>query len=122
VRDAVRVLDSLRARLNRSNEDLHAESLQVRFDDASCARIAEAADRGPVRVRGEVAGLQVVPRAGAPSLEVTVDDGTARAVAVFTGRKRVGGLDPGRPVEVEGMARRQGGRLVLLNPAYTLLP
>jgi hypothetical protein len=44
------------------------------------------------RLRGEVAGLQVVPRAGAPSLEVTVDDGSGRAVVVFTGRTRVGGL------------------------------
>ncbi|HXH57757.1 OB-fold nucleic acid binding domain-containing protein [Iamia sp.] len=116
------MLDSLRRRLKRTNEDLHAESLQARFTDASCSRIDEAADRGPVRIRGEVAGLQVVPRAGAPCLEVTVDDGTARAVAVFTGRTRVGGLDPGRPVAVEGMARRHGGRLVLLNPSYTLLP
>lgn len=120
--DAGPVLEGLRRRLTRTNEEVHAAGLQERFADESCSPIGSAPGRGPVRIRGEVAGLQVVPRAGAPSLEVTVDDGTGRAVAVFTGRKRVGGLDPGRPVLVEGMARRERGRLVLVNPAYTLLP
>lgn len=112
----------MRRRLSQTNEELHAEALQARFQHASCSPIGSAEDRGPVRIRGEVAGLQVVPRAGAPSLEVTVDDGTGRAVAVFTGRKRVGGLDPGRAVVLDGVARSERGRMVLLNPAYTLLP
>lgn len=112
----------LRRRLARSNESLHAERLQQRFGHPDSTPIGEAPDRGRVRIRGEVAGLQVVPRAGAPSLEVTLDDGTGRAVAVFTGRRRLGGLDPGRAVLVEGAARRERGRLLLLNPAYTLLP
>ncbi len=114
------MLRGIRNRLTKSNEDLHAEALQARFHDTSCSAIAAAGGRGPVRIRGEVAALQIVPRAGAPSLEVTVDDGTGRAVAVFTGRKRIGGLDPGRPVLVEGVARRERGRLLLLNPAYSL--
>ena len=115
------MLEGLRKRMARTNEELHAERLQDRFRHDDATPIAEAAERGQVTIRGEVAGLQVVPRAGAPSLEVTVDDGSGRAVAVFTGRKRVGGLDPGRSLRVEGMARREGGRLVLFNPAYTLL-
>ena len=114
------MLKSLRHRLTQTTEELHAESLKARFEDPSCSPIGEAGDRGPVRIRGEVAALQVVPRAGAPSLEATVDDGTGRAVAVFTGRKRIGGLDPGRPVLIEGMARRERGRLLLMNPSYTL--
>lgn len=116
------MLDGLRRRLTRTNEELHAESLQARYVDETCVLIGDTAPRGFVRIRGEVAGLQVVPRAGAASLEVTIDDGSGRAVAVFTGRRKVGGLDPGRPVQVEGMARRERGRLVLINPAYTLLP
>lgn len=116
------MLRKLRESLTRSNDDLHAESLRSRFGGADGTPIAEAEPRGPVRVRGEVAGLQVVPRAGAPSLEVTLDDGSGRAVAVFSGRRSIGGLDPGRALVVEGVARREGGRLILLNPAYTLLP
>jgi len=115
------VLDRLRRTLGRTTDDLHAESLQRRFGADDATPIGSASERGFTRVRGEVAGLQVVPRAGAPSLEVTVDDGSGRAVVVFTGRTRVGGLDPGRPVEVDGMARRERGRLVFLNPEYRLL-
>ena len=109
----------LRRTLARTTEDLHAEALQARF--AGATPIADAPERGAVRVRGEVAALQVEPRAGAPALEVTLDDGTGRAVVVFTGRTHIGGLDPGRAVEVVGMARRTGGRLVLVNPEYRLL-
>jgi hypothetical protein len=115
------MLDRLRRSLARSTDDLHAEALAARFASPDTTPMGDAADRGAVRIRGEVAGLQVVPRAGAPSLEVTLDDGTGRAVVVLTGRTRVGGLDPGRPVEVTGMARRTGGRLLLLNPEYRLL-
>lgn len=120
--DAEEVLEGFRRRLSQSSEDMHEESLRKRFEDVDSPCVADSAERGPVRVCGEVAALQVVPRAGAPSLEVTVDDGTGRAVAVFTGRKRVGGLDPGRTVVLDGVARRERGRMVLLNPAYTLLP
>jgi hypothetical protein len=115
------MLKGLRSRLAQSTDDLHAETLQERFRSSETSSIADAPDRGVARVRGEVASLQVVPRAGAKALQVTVDDGSGRAVVIFSGRTRVGGLDPGRPVQVDGMARRDGGRLVFLNPAYTLL-
>jgi hypothetical protein len=53
---------------------------------------------------------------------VTVSDGTGNAVAVFTGRSRIPGMEVGRLVLLEGVARRQDGILTVLNPAYTLLP
>jgi RecG-like helicase len=74
-----------------------------------------------VRLGGEVQGLQVVPRAGSPSLEVTISDGTGRAVAVFYGRKKLPGVDPGRRMVISGVARSERGRMLLINPAYTLL-
>jgi hypothetical protein len=51
-----------------------------------------------------------------------VDDGTGSAVAVFTGRSRIFGIEAGRAILFEGVARRDGGQLVVYNPAYTLLP
>jgi hypothetical protein len=41
---------------------------------------------------------------------------------VFTGRTRIRGLEAGRAVLVEGVGRREGEQLVVVNPAYTLLP
>ncbi len=97
-------------------------ALQDRYCGLGIGRVSEAPLREPCRIVGEVQGLRVVPRAGSPSLEVTVSDGTGRAVAVFLGRKRLAGLDPGRGVVLEGVARKEGNRTILLNPAYTLLP
>lgn len=115
-------LSDLRKRLTASVEDLDRDRLQDRWAGVDLTNIADAAPRTPVRIGGEVKGLQVVPRAGSPSLEVTIADGTGRAVAVFTGRKRLGGIDPGRGVVLEGIGRLERNRLVLLNPAYQLLP
>ena len=41
---------------------------------------------------------------------------------MFSGKKKVHGLSLGRGVLVEGVARLEKNHLVLLNPAYTLLP
>jgi hypothetical protein len=103
-----------------------AELDRMRLEDRYCGlgigKVSEAPLREPCRIAGEVQGLRVVPRAGSPSLEVTVSDGSGRAVAVFLGRKRLPGVDPGRGLILEGVARKEGGRTILLNPAYTLLP
>jgi hypothetical protein len=54
-------------------------------------------------------------------LRVAVSDGTGTALVVFTGRSRIRGFEVGRAVLFEGVGRREGDRLVVLNPAYTLL-
>jgi hypothetical protein len=77
--------------------------------------------RERVNITGEVTGIRVVPRAGSPSLEVTLNDGSGSVLLVFTGRRRIAGIDPGRALDVEGVAREEHGRVILLNPRYTLL-
>ena len=114
-------LKNLRKRLASSTEEIDQVRLQDRFCDVECSKINAAEPRTRVVISGEVKAIQVVPRAGSPWLEVTVGDGTGKAVAVFTGRRRIGGLEPGRPVLLEGVAGTAHGRLQLLNPAYTLL-
>jgi RecG-like helicase len=114
-------LKELRKRFTASLEEVNQERLQERFADTGVTRIAEVPARERVRVCGEVSAIQVVPRAGSPWLEVTVDDGTGRAVAVFSGRKRIAGVEPGRGIVLEGVARKDARRVQLLNPCYTLL-
>jgi hypothetical protein len=115
-------LSDLKRRLTASVQQLDQARLQERYQGLDVAAIAEAPQRVPVRLGGEVQETRVVPRAGSPSLEVTVADGTGRAVAVFTGTKKIHGLGLGRGVLIEGVARLDRNHLVLLNPAYTLLP
>jgi hypothetical protein len=116
------IRDRARRKLGAPVAELDKMRLQDRYCGLGIGRVSEAPLREPCRIVGEVQGLRVVPRAGSPSLEVTVSDGTGRAVAVFLGRKRLAGLDPGRGVVLEGVARKEGNRTLLLNPAYTLLP
>ena len=43
-------------------------------------------------------------------------------MAVFTGRRQLGGVEHNRAIVLEGVAHEEHGKPVLLNPAYTLLP
>lgn len=114
-------LRDVRRRLTASTEELHLESLVGSWSEHDVVPIAEATDRARLRVAGEVHAVQVVPRAGAPSLEVSIHDGTGRAVARFTGRRAIGGVTAGRRLVLEGLAQREGKHVVMVNPSYTLL-
>lgn len=109
-------------KLTASVDELHAARLQDRFNDVPHIDIKGAPKREPIVIAGEVQRMRIVPRAGSPSLEIVVSDGTAEAVAVFSGRRNLGGIEHGRHLVLEGVAHDERGRTVLLNPAYTLLP
>ena len=74
------------------------------------------------RVVGEVSSVRIVPRAGAPSLEVGISDGRGAITAVFFGRRKIAGLTPGRRVVIEGMVAPLNNRTFMYNPVYELLP
>jgi hypothetical protein len=102
-------------------EELDAARLQVRFAGLGLTRIADAAERTPVRVVGEIRAHSRSGFGDVPWLEITINDGSGRAIAVFNGRRRIVGLESGRTVILEGVGRRQHGDLVIYNPAYTLV-
>lgn len=112
----------LRERLVSSVVEVDARRLQRRFHGVEMSPIADVKERRPARFGGEVRSQLRSAPGSRPSLRVTVDDGTGSAVAVFTGRSRIFGIDAGRAILFEGVARRDRGQLVVYNPAYTLLP
>jgi hypothetical protein len=112
----------LQQRLIGSVAELDARRLQRRFHGVEMSRIAEVEERRPARFGGEVRSQQRSPRGSRPSLRVTINDGTGSAVAVFTGRSRIFGIEAGRAILFEGVARRERGQLIVYNPSYTLLP
>ena len=114
-------LRDLAKRLSASTDEVNQVRLQERFCNVDVKRICDTPSRAPAVICGEIVAIQVVPRAGSPSLEVTVDDGSGRAVAVFSGRKRIAGIEPGKGIVLEGVCGKADGRLQLQNPAYTLL-
>ena len=92
---------------------------------AGVVTIAEAAPRTEVVVAGEIASLRIVPRLdGSPWLEATITDGTGALVAMWTGRRRIAGIRPGQRLVIAGRGSTNGpgGRLLLYNPRYELLP
>jgi len=115
---------ALRDRISRLRADtvvIEQERLGKRYAGRADTTIADAPLRERTRIAGEITSIRVVPRAGSPSLEVSVNDGTGLAVAVFTGRRHIPGITPSRGVVLEGVPRQERNRIMLLNPSYTLL-
>lgn len=109
-------------RLTKPVEQLDREELAAFCDALGCRRSDELEPRTQARVAGEVTSLRVVPRAGSPSLEVTITDGRAQVVGIFFGRRRLRGLSPGRRLILKGVVGSESRRHVIYNPAYELLP
>lgn len=117
----VPAFSKIRQRLTATVQQLDQARLQERYQGLDLTPIDQIPLREPVRIGGEVQESRMVPRAGSPAVEVIISDGTGRATAVFTGRRKIHGISLGRGIVLEGVARMERGRLVLLNPAYTLL-
>ena len=77
--------------------------------------------RQPARVAGRIKTVRVQPRAGVSSLKCTIADGSGQLLAVFQGRRRVAGIEPGAGVVVEGMVAARGRSLVMVNPLYWII-
>ena len=112
----------LAKRLTASVEQIDDERLQDRFATLEVTKIGAVTARTATRIGGEITRTRITPRSGVPAFEISISDGTGIAVAVFTGRRHVAGLEHHRAVVLEGVPRAERGRMVMLNPAYTLLP
>lgn len=108
-------------RFTKPVEEIDREQLTAFCDARQLGAMDSIAPRARVKVGGEVRSVRIVPRAGAPALEVTVSDGRGAIVGVFLGRRKIAGLSPGRKVAFEGVAARDGKRYLLFNPIYELL-
>jgi hypothetical protein len=110
-------------RLTKPVEEHDREKL-VEFCSSleGCHSTDELQPRKVGRFVGEISSVRIVPRAGAPSLEVGVTDGRGIVTAVFFGRKKIAGLTPGRRLVLEGMVAPLNNRPFMYNPVYELLP
>jgi hypothetical protein len=115
-------LKKLVDRLTQPVEELDRRDLAAFCEALGVTPLDEVEPRRPVRVAGEVRSVRIVPRAGADALEALVNDGRGSVTAVFLGRRKIGGVSPGRRVVLEGVPTSDGPRRVMYNPLYTLLP
>jgi len=77
--------------------------------------------REGAKVRGQVMTIRQRPARGLPSLVVTIDDGSGRVTAVWSGRRAIGGIGLGRQIVIEGVAVETPDGPMFLNPSYVLL-
>jgi hypothetical protein len=118
------VLKKMFRNLTASMSELDEEKLrEFCTGQANCSSIGEAQPRQEVSLVGEITTLRIVPRAGSPSLEATISDGSGALVAVWTGRRRIAGVAPGKRLMINGRGAPigPGGRLLFYNPRYELL-
>jgi amino acid transporter len=118
-------LPALPARLSRTAPSHDLDRARRASLVASAAPGSPSISTLPTRERltvtGEVTAARVVPRASSPWLELTIDDGSGSFLAVYTGRRSIPGLRPGRLATFEGVLGEEHGQKVMLNPAYTLI-
>ena len=110
------------SRLTTPDEDLHAQDLQESTATAGATSLSQCSNKGQVCLAGTVKHVVLRPRAGVPTLEAELWDGTGSVTLVFLGRRRIRGIDPGRSLIARGRLTTHEGRPTLYNPAYELRP
>jgi RecG-like helicase len=108
-------------RLATPTEELDRQALTEFCTVRGFTAMDELQARTRVSTGGEVKSVRIVPRAGAPALEVTLADGRGSATAVFLGRRKIAGLAPGKRIAISGMVARNGNRFLFYNPEYSFI-
>ena len=114
-------LKKLVDRFTKSVEETDRERLAAFCENLDVTQLDQLPLRVPVRFAGEITSVRIVPRAGAPALEVSISDGRGSVVAVFLGRRRIAAMTPGRRLEAEGVAVARGPERLVYNPWYRFL-
>jgi RecG-like helicase len=109
-------------RLASNDDTLEADQLQQQAASQGATAVSACEDRRRVTVMGTVRSLTLRPRAGAPSLEVELYDGSGTVTLVWLGRRELAGLTPGRRLRVSGRITTNGDRRVIFNPRYEFVP
>ena len=112
----------LRASISRwaSHERDEARELRKITEASGLVAIADAPIRDHVLLQGTLKTVTLRPRGGVPALEAELYDGSGAINLVWLGRRRIGGISPGRALRVEGRIGIHGGDRVMYNPRYEL--
>jgi hypothetical protein len=108
-------------RLASEDHELEADDLQRQAESAGADPVARCRERHLVTVLGTVKSMTLRPRAGTPSLEVELYDGSGTVILVWLGRREIAGLAPGQQLRATGRITTSGSRRVIFNPRYELV-
>lgn len=108
-------------KLTASPDQLVDTELGEAREAHDCAAIDQVRDRERVLVYGHVKSVSLAPRAGAPTLEAALYDGSGVVTLVWLGRRQIIGIKPGAHLMAEGrVSCHDDGRRIIYNPRYEL--
>ena len=109
-------------RLTADEQTIEAEELRSQAESTGATPISSCGDRERVCVTGVLRTVTLRPPAGVPALEAELYDGSGTLDLIWLGRRRIAGIEPGRPVRAVGRVLVNEGRRVMFNPEYELQP
>lgn len=107
-------------KMSATSDELQADELQEESAEEGCRTIDGLGDRELVTVFGQVNDVTLAPRAGTPTLEATLYDGSGVVTLVWLGRRKIAGIRPGATLVVSGRVSCRDGVRTIYNPRYDL--
>jgi hypothetical protein len=107
-------------RLSATADEMDADALDQERVMEGCSQIKGLRDREYATVYGNVKNVSLAPRAGTPTLEATLYDGSGSLTLVWLGRRKIIGVKPGVAVKAVGRVSCHDGQRVMFNPRYEL--
>jgi hypothetical protein len=108
------------SRLAADEMELESRELANESSSAGATHVSQCSVGAPVCVAGSLRAVVLRPRAGVPTLEAELYDGTGTVTLIWLGRRRIRGIDPGRQLVARGRLTRHDGRETIYNPSYEL--
>lgn len=108
-------------KLSATPDEIEADEIEETRDKiGGCQSIKALHDRELVTVFGHVKNVSLAPRAGTPTLEAALYDGSGVVTLVWLGRRTIAGVKPGVGLVAHGRVSCHEGRRVIYNPRYEL--
>jgi DNA/RNA endonuclease YhcR with UshA esterase domain len=110
------------SRLTVDEQEIDRRDLQDEVASAGATAVVRCTRGEPVCVAGTVKAVVLRPRAGVPTLEAELYDGTGSITLIWLGRRRIGGIECGRSLIARGRMTEHEGRPTIYNASYELKP
>ncbi len=110
------------ARLTEGDDEVADRELRGGIEQVGATPVVSCSRGEPVCVAGTLRAVTLRPRAGAPTLEAELYDGTGSITLIWLGRRRIGGIECGRSLVARGRMTVHEGRPTIYNAAYELRP
>ncbi len=118
------LLDTARSRFRTGLSRTATEERDLRqvAEDVGATPIDSCQRGQEVTTCGVLSSVMLRPRAGVPSVEADLYDGTGHITLVWLGRRQILGIEAGRAVVIKGRMTCMEDGTTIFNPRYELRP